>query len=86
MNGVFLAVCTQNFGTQLGTVAAADYLFDYLDGSYFTGMLPPADAPVPAFPFTAIIDLETGEVALKDGSIFMTTGAILAYVEMLNND
>jgi len=86
MNGVFLAVCTQGFGNELGIESAAEYLYDYLSGSYFTGQLPPPDAPVPQYPYTAIIDLETGEVKLVDGTAFMTTSAILAYVEILNND
>jgi hypothetical protein len=86
MNGVFLAVCTQNFGSQLSTTAAFVYLSQYLEGSYFTGQLPPPDAPVPQFPYTVILDLETGQVALKDGTISMSISAILAYVDVLNND
>jgi hypothetical protein len=82
---VFLAVCTQNFGSELSIQNAYNYLSGYLDGSYFTGHLPPADAPVPQYPYTAIIDLETGEVALKDGQMSMSTSAILAYVDILND-
>jgi hypothetical protein len=42
--------------------------------------------PIPQYPYTAIIDLENGEVVLKDGTGSMSTGAIVGYVEMLNED
>jgi hypothetical protein len=86
-NGVILATCTSGLGASpVSTETAYNELSVYFDGSYFVGHKPPQDTGISAYPFAAIIDLETGEVALRDSSAQMTPGAIVAYVEMLNND
>lgn len=84
---MFLGTCSQGLGASEAPITTAyNYLSQYLQGSYFTGQLPPPDVSFPGFPFTAIIDLETGEAALVDGTMPMSTGAIVTYVESLNND
>ena len=60
---------------------AHGYLADYMDGSFFTGTQPPIS--ILGVPFTAIIDMENGELVLKDESMMMPTATILAYTEML---
>jgi len=84
---VILATCTSGLGSSPVPIETAySEISQFFSGSYFAGQKPPPDATIPGYPFTAIIDLETGEVALMDGSVFMTTGAIVAYMEMLNDD
>jgi hypothetical protein len=84
---VILATCTSGLGSSPVPIETAyNHLSQYFSGSYFAGHKPPPDVPVPGYPFVAIIDLQTGEVALKDGTGQMSAGAIVAYVEMLNND
>lgn len=45
-------------------------------------MLPPID--IPGWPFTAIIDLDTGEVKMMDSDLFISTDTIVAVVEALD--
>ncbi|MFO8071263.1 MAG: hypothetical protein R6V85_05240 [Polyangia bacterium] len=61
-----------------------NYLSNHMDGLYFSGQDPPIYYP--GVPYTAIIDMETGELALKDGTAQMSTSAILTYTEMLAED
>ena len=65
---------------------AYNYLSQYFDGSFMTGTPLPMDCNILGVPFTAIIDLETGKVMLRDINGQMSTDAILTYVGFANND
>lgn len=85
LNGAFLSVCTQGYSSTSIDVAY-NYLSQYFEGSFMTGTAMPADCNILGVPFTAIIDLETGKVVLRDVNGQMATEAILTYVEFANDN
>jgi len=50
---------------------------------YFTGVKPPVHYP--AVPFSAIIDMRTGKLALKDGTVPIPVNTILFYAQHLDD-
>ncbi len=65
---------------------ADNYLSKYFDGMFFSGSMPTPTIPIEGVPFVAIIDMQTGELVLRDLTAQINAQAILVYAEMLNED
>jgi hypothetical protein len=83
VNSGFLGVMTASYQSASMTVAHAQ-LSKYFDGLYFTGTMPPIS--IAGVPFAAIIDMQTGELALADVTAQINAQTFLVYAEMLNED
>jgi hypothetical protein len=73
-NGAVFAVYT-NAGAPLPIADAFTNISAYFDGTYFTGTMPPV--PISYTPYTAVIDMRTGEVIAVD---VQSVSAILSAV------
>jgi hypothetical protein len=83
-NGAILAVCTNSYSTATSTIAD-NYLSNFIDGSYFSGVKP-ATVNNLGVPFIGIVDLETGRVMLRDESLLMPITTVTAYVNWANEN
>lgn len=77
-NGAVFAVYV-NGGPPLPIADAFTNISAYFDGTYFTGTAPPISYSF--FPYSAVIDMRTGEVIAKDtDTVYLTVTDILAAV------
>ena len=78
-NGAVFAVYIDG-GPPLPIAEAFTYISPYFAGTYFTGTMP--SISVMYTPYTAVIDMNTGEVIAKDGddAPSLTVDAILTAV------
>ena len=77
-NGAVFAVYT-NGGGPMSIAEAFPYISPYFEGTYFTGAMPPIS--ISFTPYTAVIDMNTGEVIAKDtDTVYMTVNDILTAV------
>jgi hypothetical protein len=77
-NGAVFAVYV-NGGPPLPIADAYTNISQHFDGTYFTGTAPPISYSF--FPYTAVIDMNTGEVlAMDSDSVMLTVSDILTAV------
>ena len=83
-NSAVLAVYT-NQGSTLPIATAAGNISPHFTGGFWTGKAPPIGYSY--FPYTGVIDMETGNVLAKDnGTDLLTTSEIMSAVQQANSD
>ena len=84
VNSAVFAVYTQMQGANAAITTAAGYISPYISGGYWTGMRP---IFYQFTPFTAVVDMETGEVLIMDTyTAPLSTMAILDAATQANSD
>lgn len=83
-NAAVLAVYTQN-GTTSQIASAASSISGHFNGGFWTGKAPPIAYSY--WPYTGVIDMETGNVLAKDTDTqFLTTSQIMSAVQQANSN